>query len=116
MHLQKSSLYFHINLFEVNSLQHHFREQRTCRELIRELIWESLSFEEIITYISHRVLFVQVWDTEEREKVFAQKKVLKLNSSLFRRRQQYHNDGVELHYEMKIPITTLNLCSKAQML
>ena len=48
------------NLFEVNSLQHHFREQRTCRELIRELIWESLSFEEIITYISHRVLFVQV--------------------------------------------------------
>ena len=71
----RRALFFHIgNLFEVNSLQHHFREQRTCRELIRELIWESLSFEEIITYISHRVLFVQVWDTEERERRFLRKK------------------------------------------
>ena len=61
------------NLSEVNSWQHHFREQRTCRELIRELIWESLSFEEIITYISQKVLFVQVWDPEEWESFCAKK-------------------------------------------
>ena len=63
------------NFFQVNSLQLHFREQRTCRELIRELIWESLSFEEIITYISQRVLFVQVWDTEEKEGFCAKKSI-----------------------------------------